>query len=362
MKAIDDIRNEVAATAIRFMKSGRDAVHILGTNKYGLAAAHLIESEGGHVAGFIDDRRAGEELHGFPIVSMENVPEGGALLNCIVEGRSVEARDNLLGRGPRIYCDYFALRLVRPNALPEVDFMGATDTIPADLSRYRWLHDRLADDTSRTTLEGLLHFRFNRDIRGLERFTYRLHEQYFETFVSLANDAVFVDGGGFDGGTVQEFHRRYPGHGTVHYFEPNAASMELSRQNLAVVPHVRFVPKGLWNEATILHFDASLGSASKVSEAGGASITTTALDLEPIERVDMIKLDIEGAELSALRGAEQLIRRHRPVLAVCVYHHQQDFWKVPEIVLGMVPDHAVYLRHYTQGVFETVMYFVPEGL
>ena len=71
-------------------------------------------------------------------------------------------------------------------------------------------------------------------------------------------------------------------------------------------------------------------------------------------------MDIEGGELAALEGARGSIEAHRPALAVCVYHRPSDFWTVPRTILSMSPDYLVYLRHYTESIYETVMYFVPK--
>ena len=70
-------------------------------------------------------------------------------------------------------------------------------------------------------------------------------------------------------------------------------------------------------------------------------------------------MDIEGGELSALTGAERIIDKHHPTLAVCVYHHGEHYRTIPERVLSYRSDYRLYLRHYTEGVTETVTYFVP---
>ncbi|NBV84437.1 FkbM family methyltransferase, partial [bacterium] len=73
-----------------------------------------------------------------------------------------------------------------------------------------------------------------------------------------------------------------------------------------------------------------------------------------------IKMDIEGGELSALRGAKKLITTHLPRLAICVYHRPDDFWAVPELILGWGCQYDLFLRHYTESIYETVMYFIPK--
>lgn len=53
------------------------------------------------------------------------------------------------------------------------------------------------------------------------------------------------------------------------------------------------------------------------------------------------------------------ILKDYPKLAICCYHKFDDLWKIPEQVLAMRDDYSIYLRHYTNGLHETVMYFIP---
>ena len=88
-------------------------------------------------------------------------------------------------------------------------------------------------------------------------------------------------------------------------------------------------------------------------------IAVTTLDERIKEKVTFIKMDLEGWELKALQGAVRHIREDHPKLAIAVYHHPSDFWRIPEFVLSIRDDYDLYLRHYTEGWSETVMYFVP---
>ncbi len=71
-------------------------------------------------------------------------------------------------------------------------------------------------------------------------------------------------------------------------------------------------------------------------------------------------MDIEGAEFEALKGASGIIRKHQPKLAISVYHKASDYWEIPELIFSIRNDYKLYLRHYTEGIAETVMFFIPK--
>ena len=81
-------------------------------------------------------------------------------------------------------------------------------------------------------------------------------------------------------------------------------------------------------------------------------------DLLGGRKVTFLKMDIEGSELAALRGAERIIREQRPKLAICVYHKPEDMWEIPSFILSCHPDYKLYLRHHSMLADETVLYAV----
>jgi len=58
-----------------------------------------------------------------------------------------------------------------------------------------------------------------------------------------------------------------------------------------------------------------------------------------LERVDFIKMDIEGAEVDALLGAEETIKRFKPKLAICTYHRPTDPVEIRKILLKYNPNY-----------------------
>jgi hypothetical protein len=71
-------------------------------------------------------------------------------------------------------------------------------------------------------------------------------------------------------------------------------------------------------------------------------------------------MDIESAEPEALDGARELLRRHRPVLAVCTYHRSEHLWQIPNLIRSMVPEYHLFLRRYAEDCWEGVCYAIPK--
>jgi FkbM family methyltransferase len=111
----------------------------------------------------------------------------------------------------------------------------------------------------------------------------------------------------------------------------------------------------------IVHFEHSGQTGSRISDEG------IPVECIPIDELfaDMpltfIKMDIEGAEYDALSGARKVIERDQPILAICVYHTQNDIWRIPLLVREMLPEHKLYLRAYEGDGYQTVMYAIPRG-
>lgn len=76
------------------------------------------------------------------------------------------------------------------------------------------------------------------------------------------------------------------------------------------------------------------------------------------ERVTYIKMDIEGAELNALKGGANIIEKYKPKLAISLYHKAEDIYEIPLYLKSLVPEYKFYIRHYTDLWEETVLYAV----
>ena len=70
----------------------------------------------------------------------------------------------------------------------------------------------------------------------------------------------------------------------------------------------------------------------------------------------VLKLDVEGDELEALKGAKGFIQNHNPYIAICVYHKMEDILMLPEFIYSANKDYTFFLR----GGWYTVCYAIPK--
>lgn len=194
--------------------------------------------------------------------------------------------------------------------------------------------------------------------------------QYFD-LPELKNhkteDEVFVDAGAFDGQTSAMFVRWAENYKKILTLEPEPSNREKTKKTLeSIGAEYEILPFGAWDRPEQLSFVSGLNGASHVDDSGQDSfekqITIQADRLDDLihEKVSFIKMDIEGAEINALKGAEKIIKTYKPKLAICVYHKKEDIWEIPRLILSYVPEYKMYLRHYSLTKDETVLYCIPE--
>jgi hypothetical protein len=129
-----------------------------------------------------------------------------------------------------------------------------------------------------------------------------------------------------------------------------------------MLSHIEVFPFGTWSERRTLSFSAKGNTSSKVCSSG-EPITVVPIDdlVQTGERVTFIKMDVEGAELESLKGAEKTICRDRPKLAVCIYHKREDMVEIPLFIKKLVPDYKLYVRmHANDGNERCFMPFRPK--
>lgn len=311
------------------------------------------------VDGVIDDFAAGERWNGKPVIAGSDAPADAMIVNTVLTARPRIARTRIEELNPACALDYADLLACAPDRTPEPAFVADTRAhMAANPDAWRGLREALADEHSRQTLDDVLGFRQTARPECLSRYAFRPDEQYFDPIINLPPKPVFVDAGGYHGETTLEFINRFPDYAHVYFFEPDENNMEIAVSELGNNKKITKLYFGVSDRAGHLNFNAGEGSASGFSDAGGVAVPVVAIDDVIDAPVSMIKMDLEGWEARALQGARATITRGRPVLSIACYHKARDFIEIAKICKNIVPEYSVFLRHYTEGWTETIMYFV----
>jgi FkbM family methyltransferase len=131
--------------------------------------------------------------------------------------------------------------------------------------------------------------------------------------------------------------------------EPALDNVECLYRNLAgyvAAGRVVICPKGVWDKDDVLPLNVQPSNTASYSVAlkyrgatPGPYVELTTIDELvrdlKLERVDYIKMDIEGAEREALAGATGTIRRFHPRLTIAMEHRYDDPKAIPKMVLSL---------------------------
>jgi FkbM family methyltransferase len=179
---------------------------------------------------------------------------------------------------------------------------------------------------------------------------------------------IVIDGGGCYGDTALYFSHLAGEFGRVASFEFLPQNLSVLKKNLDLNPTfaktIQVYQNPVWVESGKELFISGYGSGTRVTEEKitheADSVSTLKIDdvvgTPEFPQVDFIKMDIEGAEQQALRGAEESIRRFKPKLAITVYHSLEDFWEIPQWIAQLGLGYQFYLRHFTIHEEETVLF------
>jgi FkbM family methyltransferase len=358
----DNLRNHYPA----FDVDRVGEIAIVGAAGEGVRLAGLCRDQGIKIAVVADDHPAkiGTEVAGQqvrPVASLQEIDRSIPIV--IASHRVLGATQRMRSLGFKTVLPFAALQTMAPDRFPPHMFYdGLLDDLWQNRDRYAQLNDRLADDRSRDVLNAVLGFRQTLDASSLSPVLDDDDLYAPKNLIEFSDNEVYVDGGSYDGDTIRSFakkvHDRFD---RVYAFEPDPVTYRTLQSNFAAEPRVEPIHAGLHREKGVLRFKDD-GSRGAIFASDG-TITMPVISLDDVlgqKPVTYIKMNIEGAEIDALYGAEQAIRRERPKLAISVYHRPSDLWRIPDIVGQFSADYRLFLRQHDGGIIETVLYAIAK--
>lgn len=329
---------------------------IFGTNEYAKSVAEIY-----NVTGFIDEYTSEITFLQKPVFdNLDLVPTNALILSCSVANGPVTAINKI--QNHNFEClDYFSFLKYSEIPVKPIEYWeGFEKDYKINKNKYDKIYQIFADNVSKEILSKLIDFRLSYDLLKMTGFTDIQQKQYFEDFLNLKlKDEVFVDVGGYDGYTSLEFIKYCPDYNHIYFFEPDEMNMQIAKTAMCKYPNIDFFEIGLSDKKERLLFENGLGLSSKISNNGSFLIKGDTIDNLIKDQVTYIKMDIEGSERKAIKGARNTILKYHPKLAISVYHKHDDLYVIPDQILTIRNDYQVFLRHYTEGVAETIMFFIP---
>jgi FkbM family methyltransferase len=184
----------------------------------------------------------------------------------------------------------------------------------------------------------------------IHRLTSDGRQMYFTSIADLEDDSFFgmytehlqpddviIHAGAYCGVQTIDFSHRVGSGGRVIAFEPDRDAFAALSRNVSqhALSNVVLLQKGLWDKASVITFFATASMNASFTNAPSHSseaydVATVTIDgwlldnAVACDRVSLVKIDVEGAELAVLKGAELLLRNGRPRIFIDVHLHSDQ--------------------------------------
>lgn len=248
-----------------------------------------------------------------------------------------------------------------------------------NVERYQNAYDLLEDELSRDIFVSAVNDRISGNSENLAKYRSESEYDYDFKLLNLGGSEVFVDCGAYDGDTILNFCKETNNeYAMIYAFEADEKNAEkIEEKN---IKNLKVIRKVVGDSSGKVKFynDGSMFSNVVDSDIWGeetrrdlyedtdayVEVESCKIDDELIdERITLLKMDIEGSELSALEGAKKMIEKNYPNMAICVYHKPEDMFTLIELIHNCEKGKNVYkyyLRHHSSDLSETVLYAIKK--
>jgi FkbM family methyltransferase len=195
------------------------------------------------------------------------------------------------------------------------------------------------------------------------KYVDNFNAQYFDKgIVHPRADEIFIDCGASIGDSIEKFIKFSNGKfEKIVAFEPGEIRFKQLKHNTMLYKNkIQYINAGSHSCKKTFFCEYYVENGLKFCEKETElKVKTDSIDnVLKGKKATFIKMDIEGAELEALKGAKNTIIKYKPTLAISVYHKLSDLVDIPAYISELVPGYKFYLRCYDFRGFEIVLYAV----
>jgi FkbM family methyltransferase len=189
-----------------------------------------------------------------------------------------------------------------------------------------------------------------------------------DTIIKAEKGDFVIDGGGCWGDTALYFANEVGVNGRVFSFEFIPNNIKIFERNISLnknlKENIELIRNPLWSDSKTKLYFKDYGPGSKVGfdKVNGLESECYTLSIDELvkqrnlPKVDFIKMDIEGAEINALKGSIETITKFKPKLAIALYHSAEDFKNIPVFLKELVPGYKFYFSHCSINLEESILF------
>lgn len=255
--------------------------------------------------------------------------------------------------------------------------------IPSKVSKILGFLDTEKD---RELYKDLIESRISGDTSKLAEFVLNEHNitadrkrtiKHYTSYINYDAIEVMLEGGMFNGLNTIIFKKLFKNLKKIYAFE--LLYEKVKNKTIAHIidslKELQIVPLAMWNKKEKLIFTENVAapyssginpSLNKNGSEQHFEVDAISIDEyveeNGIQKIDFIKMDIEGAELKALQGAEKTLIKHRPQLAISIYHSNNDMQDIPIYLHGILSNYVFKIGQYSPYNDETILYAIPQEL
>lgn len=357
---------------LEFLQCHKSALVIYGTGEAGRIICDCISNHMGYRIMHFIDRNIGGTCCGLPICGIETVSPDTGIIIAADPAYGIEKRLESIHLSNWIYMDPVFLN----SYCRDENYIAKNkELIRKHLKDIARVKSLLCDQLSVKIFEEAITQRTKPNLRNINSFFDK--GQYFGNDIIPQITGNIVDCGAFTGDTLARYLQQAARNDWKYYaFEGDASNCKEIRRfadDNGISERVSVFNLAVWNKETVLTFDNPTGTNEMTSgrvnreQEDGIKVNAARLDhiLLTIDgttnRVDLITMDIEGAEPNALLGAREIIETYHPALAISIYHETEHLWKIPLMIHEMDQNYRLYIRHHRWNIADTVCYAIRSG-
>ena len=309
------------------------------------------------IVGIIDEKNPNKTILGIPNIPLCNIDKNAYIINTVNNSRAFQAQKRLIDEGFSNTTFVGSLINKYPSEFKSTTLAQAQIAMKKDYSSLLKELESFADNTSKEAFKNILNFRLTLNIKYLSSFEVKIDEQYFEDFLLDCSFKTLIDGGAYDGADSKRFIKLFPTYEQIFVLEPSDKNGLLVKNNLKAYPNIHIIKACLGEKNGHIRFEGT-GTAAKIVQVGGTKVEQRTIDSFNSKHRTLVKLDIEGAEMSALNGATSALLNAEYSFAISAYHLPHDLLDILMKLKSSSQNRKLYFRHYSGGFAESVLFAI----